>query len=229
MRKEEMQGTRLITLTPGPVDWTSGGMVSIIRRQTGIMVPCDSRCLVGWPWEHHMVWAVLNKGQDNAIKEIVAAQSDRVAAILGGAMLDDSRQNALEYRLRKSNISARMFKIGGALGNTAAKTDLAYLLYMVEKPMLQAMEAISEIRNLFAHQLSMSFEGASDPMDKAFKKLHLHIGKTYYPDPFTNSDSTYEIGPTTTRRGQYIVNLQLVLIHLMGDYKRHAPHGNFLM
>src|SRR5258708_24038186 len=100
-----------------------------------------------------MIWAILNQDHNDALKEIVDTQSDRVSAILGAAMLDDSLRHAMEHRFRKSTLNERIFGVSGTLGNTAAKIELAYLLYMVEKPMLIAMEGISEIRNLFAHSL----------------------------------------------------------------------------
>lgn len=127
-----------------------------------------------------MVWAVLNEAQNAALKEIVQYQSDRLAAILGAAMLDDSLCHALEYRFRKSSMTSRIFEANMPLGNTNAKIQLAYLLYMFEKPMLQAMEAISDIRNMFAHDLSMSFDHPSIKMQRAFTKLNLHDGLLWF-------------------------------------------------
>jgi hypothetical protein len=101
-----------------------------------------------------MVWSILNDAQNNALKEIVKSQSDRVAAILGGAMLDDSLQLSIKARLRASNLAERLFDIRGALGNLGPKIDLAYLLYIIGKDELQAMTGLAEIRNLFAHNLT---------------------------------------------------------------------------
>ena len=108
-----------------------------------------------------MVWAILNQAQNAALKEIVDIQSDRVAAILGAAMLDDSLTHVLEYRLRKSTMTKQLFDQNKALFSAAPKIDLAYLLYVIEKPMMQAMHGISDIRNMCAHDLSESVQDHS--------------------------------------------------------------------
>ena len=171
-----------------------------------------------------MVWAILNPDQSNALNEIVECKSDQIAAILGAAMLDDSLRHALEYQLRPSTMTGQLFKPNRALGNTAPKIDLAYLLYAIDKPMMRAMQGISEIRNRFAHNLSMSF--GDESINEAFSKLTLHVGVTHYPHPF-RSEAHIEIEPCPTRLAQFIVNLKICLIHLMKDFQEHAPHSNW--
>jgi hypothetical protein len=72
-----------------------------------------------------MVWPILNDGQNNALKEIVKTRSDRVAAILGGAMLEDGLQLSIRARLRESSLTDKLFGVSGALGNLGRKIDLA--------------------------------------------------------------------------------------------------------
>jgi hypothetical protein len=88
-----------------------------------------------------MVWALLNQAQNTALKELIdGQQSDRIVAIIGGAMLDDSLRISIERRLRfAKDMNEKLFKIGGPLGNTAPKVDLGYQLYMFEKPMRNTM------------------------------------------------------------------------------------------
>ena len=104
-----------------------------------------------------MVWALLNQAQNVALNELIEGQkSDRIVAIVGGAMLDDSLRHAIEQRLRfAKDMNEKLFKVGGPLGNTAPKIDLGYQLYMFEKPMRNTMYGMTEIRNLFAHRLDM--------------------------------------------------------------------------
>jgi len=175
---------------------------------------------------HHMVWAVLNEAQNKALREIATFQSDRVAVVLGAAMLDDSLRHALEYRLRKSTVTDRIFGPNGALGNTAAKTEIAYLLYMIQKPMMHAMQAISDLRIYFAHDLSASFDNKSKRISNAFAKLTLHEKMTHYPSPDRGASPSHEIEAVTSRQAQFVVNLKLALHHLMRDFERHYPYSN---
>jgi hypothetical protein len=96
------------------------------------------------PGQASMVWALLNPDQRDALSEIIKFDSDRVAAILGGAMLEDSLRKTLEHRLRPDKgMNDKLFKISGALGNLGPKIDVAYQLYMFEKPMRDAMYGIN--------------------------------------------------------------------------------------
>ena len=174
-----------------------------------------------------MVWALLNEAQSKGLHEIVESKSDRVAAILGAAMLDDSLRRALEFRFRPSSLKDRVFEFGGGLGNTPPKIHLAYLLYMIDKPMMQAMEAISDIRNAFAHNLTIALDDPGVRMSENFNKLQLHKGLTHYPHPFTDGPSEQKIERAIDRRDQFMVNLKLVLVHLMRDFRMHAPNSNF--
>ena len=123
-----------------------------------------------------MVWAIMNPGQKAALAEITKFGSDRVAAILGGAMLDDSLRQTLEHRLRPSkDINKKLFKVSGALGNLGPTIDLAYKLYMLDEPMRNAMYGLSEIRNAFAHDMSTaSFDTKEHKVTEAFDKMRLH-------------------------------------------------------
>jgi hypothetical protein len=94
-----------------------------------------------------MVWALLNHDHAIATEEIsFFEKSDRVAAIIGGAMLDDALRKALQSRLRPQDVNTdmndKLFRIGGPLGNLSPKVDLAYQLYMVGKPERNTMHGI---------------------------------------------------------------------------------------
>jgi hypothetical protein len=177
-----------------------------------------------------MVWALFNQDQHVASEEIAYFEkSDRVAAVIGGAMLDDSLRTALEARLRpkdgKTDMNEKLFKVSGPLGNLGPKVDLAYQLYMVDKNVRNTMYGISEIRNLFAHNLRMTFSSSSDRLSASIKKLVMHEGKTKYPHPFRDEDSEYDIGAIETRHDRFIVNLKLCLIHLIRDGDIHMPNS----
>jgi hypothetical protein len=180
-----------------------------------------------------MVWAIGNPAQNTALKELIHGQSsDRVVAIVGGAILEDALKEAMISRLRdtaghKVDMNEKLFRVGGPLGFFMPKIDLGYQLEMFEKPVRNAMYGIADIRNLFAHQLDMTFESANTKLADAAKKLRLHDGITHYPIPVWESqNSEYELEPIGTIREKFFVNLKLCLIWLFGDHNRHHPNCN---
>jgi hypothetical protein len=189
-----------------------------------------------------MVWPIGNSAQEIALNELIQHQSsDRVLAIVGGAILEDGLQNAIKSRLRppksgvtggsssrggttpRPDIRDRLFRSDGPLGSFAPKIDLGYLLYMFDEQTRNAMHGIVRIRNLFAHQLDITFS-SSGKMTAAVQTLTLHEGRTHYPNLFIDQNSVYEIEPIDTNRGKFIVNLQLCLFILMADHQKHL-HG----
>jgi hypothetical protein len=174
-----------------------------------------------------MVWALLNDDQNAAVAELVETKSERVVAILGGALLEQSLQIALEHRFRPGKrINKELFKVGRPLGNLRAKIHIGFQLYMLDIPVREVMYGLTEIRNLFAHNLSMSFANTGDRMLSALAKLTLHEGKTHYPSPLLGSDTEYELEQTTSPRDKFIVNLKLCLIWLMADNIKHEMWTN---
>jgi hypothetical protein len=171
-----------------------------------------------------MVWAVLGPKQNAALKELIDGQlSDRVVGIVGGAMLDDALRTVLEHRLRETS-NRSLFMVNGALGNTGPKIDLAYRLYVFEKPMRETMHGISEIRNQMAHNLETSFEASEPKLLQAFEKLRSHKLVRHYPIP--GDEATFPLEPTRDHREIFFVNLKLALIQLMADMSKHLPWTN---
>ena len=174
-----------------------------------------------------MVWSIQNQQQDKAIYEITEAQSPRVVAVVGGALIDQSLRNALEYRMRPDkDTRKKLFRENGPLGGMQNKIDLGYLLYMYDEQMQATFTGISEIRNLFAHHLDMTFEGTDQRMGQAVQKLTLHEGRTKYPSPIWDGDTEHEIEIIGENRTRFLVNLKLCLIQLGKDLLRHEPHCN---
>jgi hypothetical protein len=177
-----------------------------------------------------MVWAILNPDQNAALKELIQGQkSDRVVAVVGGAILDNSLRLALEQRLRpkngKTDINEQLFRPAGPLGNLQPKIQLAYQLYMFEKPVRNAMTGLAQIRNLFAHHLDMRFSSDHPEMKKAVAQLRLQEGRTHYPSAF-GGDTKYRLEIIHQTRDLFFVNLKLVLICLMADADKHLPWSN---
>jgi hypothetical protein len=176
-----------------------------------------------------MVWAVLNQAQGLALKELIEGQkSDRIVAVVGGAILDDSLRRALELRLRQDeDMNEKLFRPNGPLGNLQPKIDLAYQLYMFEKPLRNTLYGLAEIRNLFAHQLNMHFSSPSKKMKDAIAKLKLHEGITHYPSIVAGVGNTnYPIEDMPQTRDLFFVNLKLSLTMLMADAGKHKLWSN---
>jgi len=175
-----------------------------------------------------MVWAILNPEQSAALKELVRGQnSDRIVGVVGGAMLDDSLRRALEQRLRKSDdMNDKIFKVGGPLGNLVPKVDIAYQLYMFDKPVRNTLYGLAEIRNLLAHQMDMQFSSKAKKMKDALGKLTLHEGRIYYPAALWDGDTKYKLETTHQSRDLFIVNLKIALIALMADSHKHEIYSN---
>jgi DNA-binding MltR family transcriptional regulator len=178
-----------------------------------------------------MVWAILNPDQNAAFEELIhLSESDRIVAILGGAMLDDALRRTLEQRFRpqdgNTDMNDKLFRVNGPLGNLSPKIDLAYQLWMLDKPTRNAMYGISEIRNLFAHNMSMSFSLDNEKMRTALSKLTLQEGKTHYPNPFTATSSDDLIEDPTAAKDKFIVNLKFCLIWQMVDLRSHYSFSN---
>jgi hypothetical protein len=125
------------------------------------------------------------------------------------------------------NVNDKLFRVGGPLGFFMPKIDFGYQLYMFEKPIRNAMYGIADIRNLFGHQLDMTFESSNNKLIDAANKLTPHEGRTHYPIPHWEAqNSEYELEPTSTIREMFFVNLKLCLIWLFGDYNRHQLNSN---
>ena len=174
-----------------------------------------------------MVWAILGEDQSKAIREIVASDSDRIIAVVGGAMLDHTLQQTLIERLRQDkNMNKKLFKPNGPLGNLGPKIDLAYQLYMFEKHVRNSLYGISEIRNFFAHHLDASFASEDRAVTTAVGKLELHKNRSHYPNPHTRIDSQYEIESIANNRDLFLVNLKVGLLFPMADRLNHILYTN---
>ena len=103
-----------------------------------------------------VAWSIGNVQWNGALKELVEHQhSDRVVVVVGVAVLEDTLKNAMISRFRSSaghrtNVNEKLFRPGGPLGFLTPKIDLAYQMYMFEKPIRNAMYGIADIQNLFA-------------------------------------------------------------------------------
>lgn len=176
-----------------------------------------------------MVWAILGKDYNKAVQEIIASDSDRIIAVVGGAMLDHTVKYTLESRLRDNkDMNKKLFRPTGPLGNLGPKIDLAYQLFAFSKEVRNTLYGLSEIRNFLAHRLDASFKTQHKDLTTGFAKLTLHTGRSHYPDPFRGlgKNTEHKIEAATTKRGLFLTNLKLALIYLMADRLSHVANSN---
>ena len=174
-----------------------------------------------------MTWAIFSNSHVKGIGEMLTSGSERVLAVVGGALLEDTIHRTLSERLQdKPDVVKNLLEVDRPLGNTAPQIDLLYLLYGIESDTRTALKAVAHIRNRFAHDLDMSFDSEDKDFVKEIEKLNLHKGKTYYPHHLGGGESAYKIEEVTNRRERFTVNLKLGLIALMRDRLSHKPHSN---
>lgn len=86
--------------------------------------------------------------------EEINDQSDRGAAIVGAAWLEESMSAALESYLHSHPKSwERLFGGNGPLGTFSAKIDLSRLLGLITDVIWSDLHILRDIRNQFAHQV----------------------------------------------------------------------------
>lgn len=174
-----------------------------------------------------MTWAIFDDSHLRGIAEIIHSGSERVTAIVGGALLDDTLRRTLAERLRDDkDTTKKLLKVNGALGNTGPKIDLLYQLYAFRKPERNALCGLTEARNYFAHNLDASFDSTAEKMVEAIKKLKLHENREFYPHHLFDQDSDHVIEPVTNNRERFEVNLKLCLLVLMRDRMSHVTWSN---
>lgn len=171
-----------------------------------------------------MVWAVLNQNVAAALDEIERTGSDRVVAIVGGAILDHVLWQALAYRMRGGTSSIDSLEKG--IRDFSARIHFAYLLYAFEKDERETLLALANIRNVFAHDLFTTFDATHEGMARAFGKLTLHVGLTHYPNALFSGNTNIPIEPPTSRRELFMTNVRLLMIVLMRDLHSHQPYSN---
>jgi DNA-binding MltR family transcriptional regulator len=91
--------------------------------------------------------------------------SDRAAAIMAGAFLEEQLRDAIERLLLNDKEARKRFtKHSGPLGSFAAKINLVYLLGLYSKTVQDDLIVVSDIRNLFAHETTaINFDSREMP------------------------------------------------------------------
>lgn len=88
---------------------------------------------------------------------------DISAVMVGASYLDSCLATLLRAVFHNSNVTEKLLAPnGGFLGTFAARSDLAYVLGKIPKPLYQDLRYIAEIRNFFAHtHFDVDFKNAT--------------------------------------------------------------------
>ena len=102
------------------------------------------------------MWVAFSDSTRKALAELETG-SDRVIAVVGGAIIDSSLTDVLKQDLSidtsdfTREIQGLVFQPDGPLGNFGAKISMAYLLGYFTREAHNDLQNFKSIRNLFAH------------------------------------------------------------------------------
>jgi DNA-binding MltR family transcriptional regulator len=175
-----------------------------------------------------MTWAIFPEDRyARAVIELVSTGSERVVAIVGGALLEEAVDRTLRERLlNMPGLVDSLLTVDRPLGNMGPKIDLLRLLGAFDEETRIAIKAVARVRNFFAHHLDASFDSPDTEFVKHVKRLTLHEDRTHYPHHLFGPNSAVAIEPINSKRDQFVVNLKLALITLMRDRISHEPYTN---
>lgn len=180
-----------------------------------------------------MTWAIFEHDvQLRAIGEMISTSSERVLAVVGGALLDEHVRRTLTERLRhnpdivNNTLGSQRQGFDRPLGNLGPKIDMLYLLYALDEGTRGVMKGLTAVRNFFAHNLGASFDSLDKEFNKSLQRLTLHEGRTHYPHHLAGGDGPHALEKVKNRRDLFIVNLKLTLIALMRDRVSHVMNTN---
>lgn len=100
-----------------------------------------------------------SESEINKLFDVINEESDLACVLIATSYIDQALASLLENFFIKGNTSGQLLSpVGGALGNFAARADIAYCLGLIPKGLYQNLRTIGEIRNAFAHHyLALSF------------------------------------------------------------------------
>lgn len=91
--------------------------------------------------------------------DTLTSSSDLAVILVTASYIDASLASMLRRFFLDGSVVSKLLDIRGPLGTIASRSDLAYVLGLIDKPLYQALHKVIEIRNEFAHHhLEHSFE-----------------------------------------------------------------------
>ncbi len=100
-------------------------------------------------------WRYLDENEKLVLKSLYK-EGDRSAALIAGSIVDTRLEACLRSMMKQSEkVQERFFGTYGPLGSFSSRIDLAYLLNVISKEAHNDLTIIRNIRNDFAHNLSI--------------------------------------------------------------------------
>ena len=138
----------------------------------------------------------------NEILELYHNESDRAAAILAAAFLEDCLGNYLKSILIKDPIVDEMFDNNGALSNLDSKYKMLFALGKLSRNNVNDIKYIKKIRNYFAHcPKGVTFET---------DKIKDWCSNIYFGEEFIKDDNDF----INTTRGKYLLAIAGIIMEI---------------
>jgi DNA-binding MltR family transcriptional regulator/predicted RNA-binding Zn-ribbon protein involved in translation (DUF1610 family) len=182
------------------------------------------------------VWVFLDAAEESVL-QVLDHDSDRAVAIIVGSMIEARLQRAILARVhRDKKIEERCLQASGPLGNFSTKIDLAFMLGIVSHTAHADLVLMKEIRNLFAHDLSVKDFRSQRMKDKAdnFKLVETHVAEakpssdgTFAPATFGHLEipvmrATWVEKRLKRARERYLMTAQIFTVRLIAaDVQTH--------
>jgi DNA-binding MltR family transcriptional regulator len=155
-----------------------------------------------------MTWLLPDPSQRPIVDEL-EQQTDRGAAIIGGALVESLLRQSIESRLRvKTALEKRtakgLFGTMGPLSSFSAKIELGVLLGLYPEEVRADLHRIRDVRNQFAHE--------QEPRDFSHPKISEICAKFWLPHNLFIVATTggSKVFPADAR-GRYILTVKLLV------------------
>ena len=167
-----------------------------------------------------MGWTV-TCDEDKAIIDEIHAQTDRGAALIAGAYLEQRLVLALKARMNRNEaVENELFRTSGPLGTFSAKISLALLMGIIDANTHRILKTIKEIRNDFAHNAEpLTFES------QRIRALSNNINISAHIQLATPNGQTLDFNfkPDGKPKTAFLNAIKLVLLALDMELKMLPP------
>jgi hypothetical protein len=184
-----------------------------------------------------MTW-VIHDITEQAVIEEIERQTDRGAALVASAFIENRLRIAIEMRLDPKARQSPLFRVNGALSSFSAKIDMGHALHLYPKTVRDLLNEIRDIRNKFAHRqepLKFDTEIVRNQCIKLLRHLrvyafhstsHINLLEQRFGSPETRrweGQFTLDEGEMTAR-WVFISAAKQALLHLSRVIDVFAPH-----
>lgn len=167
-----------------------------------------------------MVWITQNQ-DDNLILAEIAAQSDRGAALIAQAYLEERLVAAIKARLAGTDeVLNRLFKGTGPLASFSSRIDIGLALGLYEAEAHALFRQIKEVRNEFAHNAA-PIDFASQKIAAHCSNLNINIMGTYVSH--SGESETFDVSPSQNARDAFMNAVKFLLFLCDRELRLQPP------